>query len=88
MNARPIGVLGTGRALRVEPAANAWTGPVVLLGFALGVVALFALMLTVIVDTAQQVPPARVIESTFASRTDSAAPYAPRTELRVKPQRR
>ena len=87
MNAQSIGVLRTGRALRAESEANAWIGPVVLLGFALGVVALFALMVTVIMDTAQQTPPARVIESTFAARSDGGAPYAQRAELRVKPQR-
>ena len=59
----------------------------VLLGFAVAVVALFALMLTVMVDSAQRAPVARVVESTFSARTDGTAPYAARSEMRIKPQR-
>ena len=79
MSARPLGVHDGGQRV--------WVDATLLLGLTLAVVALFALMLTVVLDSAFQVPGARVVEGTLAARTDSAEPYAARPEMRVKPQR-
>ena len=93
MSARPLGTHYGGRALRSGAGVSGgavWVEPAVLLGLALAVVALFALTLTVVLDAAvpsASVPVVRVVEGTLAARTDSAAPYAARVEMRIKPQR-
>ena len=86
MTARPLGVHYGGRTLH-SGSERVWVDVSLLLGLTLAVVALFALMLTVVLDSAFQVPGARVVEGTLAARTDSAEPYAARPEMRVKPQR-
>ena len=90
MNARPARNFSSGqpgRALRPAGEDAVWVEPALLLALAVAVVALFSLMVTAVVDAAQQGPVARVVQSTFAARTDGAAPYAPQAEMRVKPQR-
>ena len=86
MSARPLGVHHGGRTVR-SGGQRIWVDATLLLGLTVAVVALFALMLTAVLDAAQYTPATRMMDSTFAARTDSAAPYAARPEMRIKPQR-
>ena len=61
--------------------------PLVLAAFGLAVVLLFALALSLVLDTTRYVPPAGALRSSFAARTDAKTPYAARPEMTIKPLR-
>ena len=64
-----------------------WRMPLVIMGLGVGVILLFAISLTVLLDGFQPSPEPVVINASFASRTDPTVPYATRLELPVAPQR-
>jgi hypothetical protein len=81
---RPTGALsalprGDGRTVDLTP--------LMLVGFALGVVLLFALAMTVVLDPANYAPAPGELQSSFAARTDPTEPYAPQPEMLMKPVR-
>ena len=82
---RPHGALGTlphGDERTVD-----LLSPLMLVGFALGVVLLFALAMTVVLDPANYAPASGELKSSFAARTDATAPYAAQREMMIKPVR-
>ena len=86
VSARSVGTAHRGQRRSVESAS--WPALLVLLGFGVGVVLLFAMLVTLVMDVGQQVPATQVLESSFTARTDATAPYATRTEMTIKPLRK
>jgi uncharacterized protein (DUF58 family) len=68
--------------------AGQLVAPLVLVAIGLGVVLLFALALSFVLDTSRYAPTGGVLRSSFAARTDAKTPYAARSEMTIKPLRR
>ena len=62
--------------------------PLTVAAFGLGVVLLFALALTVVLDSARYAPAPVVVQSSFTARTDAKTPYEAQPEMTIKPLRR
>ena len=85
---RPQGKLAGLSRGGVRPAMEGSVlAPLMLATYALGVVLVFALAVTVVLDTARFAPPAVTVQSSFAARTDAKTPYEAQPEMTIKPLR-
>ena len=58
-----------------------------LAAFGAGVILLFSMAVSLLLDTSTQAQPSSVLNSSFAARTDTSDPYASRPEMTIKPLR-